>query len=375
MKMRSLHTVDKERGIALAVAIFALVVIGALVAGSFFFGMQERRVGRNSIRLQQAFAAAEEGANLQVANWDTRVLNYITIGDSVPFAGTVATSGGWYRGSVRRLNNALYLVRSEGFDRDSLSRQQVGLLVRLRPLEIKIKAALETQGDLTLGGSSEVDGHDTHPTGWACGAYSADLPGVRIKDSTLIATAGCSGLSCVDGSVKIEEDPAIDDSTLTTFGDVPWMDLTGLANKVIGPGTYKAEPTFAGAECNLNDQTNWGDPLNPAGPCGSYFPVIYATGDISVNGVQGQGILLVDGNLDVQGGFEFYGPVIVRGALSTQGTGGHFNGGVIAANVDLDQSSVLGDAMVTYSSCAVARAVNGAASGAKLKERSWVNLN
>jgi hypothetical protein len=153
------------------------------------------------------------------------------------------------------------------------------------------------------------------------------------------------------------------------------MDLTGLANKIIGPGTYKVEPTFAGADCSLNDQTNWGDPLNPAGPCGSYFPVIYATGDITVNGVQGQGVLLVDGNLDVQGGFEFYGPVIVRGALSTQGTGGHFNGGVIAANVDLDQSSVLGDAMVTYSSCAVARAVNGAASGAKLKERSWVNLN
>jgi len=90
---------------------------------------------------------------------------------------------------------------------------------------------------------------------------------------------------------------------------------------------------------------------------------------------RGQGILIVNGKLDVQGGFEFYGPVIVRGALDTQGTGGHFNGGVIAANVDLDQSSVLGDAMVTYSSCAVARAVNGAASGAKLKERSWVNLN
>ena len=198
---------------------------------------------------------------------------------------------------------------------------------------------------------------------------------MRIKDSTLITTAGCGGLSCVDGSVKIDEDPTIDDSTLTTFGDVPWGDLIGMANKVIASGNYRAEPSLSGSDCNVNDPDNWGDPLNPASACGDYFPVIYATGDLTVNGVQGQGILLVDGNLDVQGGFEFYGPVIVRGALSTQGTGGHFNGGVIAANVDLDQSSVLGDAIVNYSSCAIARAVSGAASGARLKERSWVNLN
>jgi hypothetical protein len=370
-----MRSVRNERGIALAVAIFALVVVGALVAGSFFFGMQEQRVGRNSIQLQQAFAAAEEGANLQTADWDSRVYNVMAVGDTVPFAGTVPANGGWYRGSVRRLNNALYLVRSEGFSRDSTSRQHVGMLVRLRPLEINVQAALETQGELKLGGSSDIDGHDTHPAGWACGAFVADKAGVRIKDSTLITTAGCGGLSCVDGVPKVDEDPTIDDSTLTTFGDVPWGDLIGLANKIIPTGNYRGEPSLSGADCNLSDPENWGDPLNPANPCGDYFPVIYATGDITINGVQGQGILLVDGNLDVQGGFEFYGPVIVRGALSTQGTGGHFNGGVIAANVDLDQSSVLGDAIVSFSSCAIARAIGGAAGGARLKERSWVNLN
>ncbi len=370
-----MRIVRTEDGIALAVAIFALVVIGALVAGAFFFGMQEQRVGRNAIRLQQAFAAAEEGANLQVAGWKTTVYNNMAVGDTFPFSGTVAASGAWYRGSVRRLNGALYLVRSEGFNRDSTSRQQVGILVRLRPLEINVRAALETQGELRLGGSSDIDGHDTHPAGWSCGAYATDKPGVRIKDSTLIATSGCSGLSCVDGSAKVLQDPTINDSTLTTFGDVPWVDLIGLASKIIPAGTYRAQPTLTGTACNLTDPSNWGSPLSPADPCGDYFPVVYVTGDLNVNGVQGQGILLVDGNLDIQGGFQFFGPVIVRGALSTQGTGGHINGGVIAANVDLDQSSVLGDAVVYYSSCAIARAVNGAASGAKLKERSWANLN
>ena len=41
--------VSNERGIALAVAVFALVVIGALVAGAFFAGRLEQQTGQNSM--------------------------------------------------------------------------------------------------------------------------------------------------------------------------------------------------------------------------------------------------------------------------------------------------------------------------------------
>ena len=57
----------------------------------------------------------------------------------------------------------------------------------------------------------------------------------------------------------------------------------------------------------------------------------------------------MEGDLSVQGGAEFYGPVIVKGSLKTAGTGGHFNGGVLAANVDLEQSSFLGNGVVNFS--------------------------
>jgi hypothetical protein len=66
--------------------------------------------------------------------------------------------------------------------------------------------------------------------------------------------------------------------------------------------------------------------------------------------------------------------VIVKGRLKTTGTGGHFNGGVVAANIDLDQNSILGNAVITYSSCAVTKALTATAGGAPLRERSWVNL-
>jgi len=85
-------------------------------------------------------------------------------------------------------------------------------------------------------------------------------------------------------------------------------------------------------------------------------------------------VLIVNGDLSVQGGFEFFGPVLVKGSLKTTGTGGHFNGGVIAANVDLEQNTVLGNAVVNYSSCALIRVLTATANGSVLRERSWVNL-
>jgi hypothetical protein len=98
---------------------------------------------------------------------------------------------------------------------------------------------------------------------------------------------------------------------------------------------------------------------------------------INSNGY-GQGIMLVEGDLAVQGGFTFYGPVIVRGELKTAGTGGHFNGGVIAANVNLGTTTVLGNALVQFSSCAVERAILNSASLTRalpLAQRSWMDLS
>lgn len=363
-----------ERGVALAISIFALVVIGGLVAGAFFMGMQEQRVGRNTIRFQQALAAAEEGANREVANWDPTVINLIAVGDSVLINGNVTGAGGWYRGNIRRLNDELFLVRSEGFSADSVARQHVGMLVRLRPIELQVQAALKTQGSLKIGGSSQIDGHDHVPPGWTCPALDPSLPGIMIDDDDNITTSGCSSLSCVDGSVKVQEDPTMTPDSLTTFGDADFDDLKAFATKIITGGTRKIEPTLSGTDCNVGDPNNWGDPLNPTAVCGNYFPVIWVEGDLNINGVQGQGVLVVNGQLDVQGSFEFFGPVIVKHSLNTQGTGGHFNGGVIAANVNLDQNTVLGDAVISYSKCAVTKALNSSASAALMKERSWANL-
>ena len=136
-------------------------------------------------------------------------------------------------------------------------------------------------------------------------------------------------------------------------------------------------PVGDAATCNTASPSNWGEPYRGIGTiagCYDYFPIIHVIGDLSLTGGYGQGILLVDGDLSVQGGFEWFGPVIVLGHVTTSGTGGHFNGGVMAADVNLEQNTVLGNAVVTYSSCTIIRALTASANARLLKERRWMDL-
>jgi hypothetical protein len=241
-----------------------------------------------------------------------------------------------------------------------------------------MRGALTTQGEVKIGGSSFLDGNDDSVSNWGCPPLSGGLPGLAMPDSTKLTTAGCGGLSCIAGTPKIAQDSlAGKDSTYFSFGPgLDWDDLTGMATKTYSSGASLngLGPSVSGGVCNTADQANWGDPLHSTTLCQSYFPIIHAMGDLKITGGEGQGILLVEGDLSVQGGAEFYGPVIVRGSLKTAGTGGHFNGGVMAANVDLEQSALLGNAVVNFSSCALTKALAGAATPTFVARRSWTEL-
>ncbi len=132
-------------------------------------------------------------------------------------------------------------------------------------------------------------------------------------------------------------------------------------------------------ECNTSDPYNWGDPLNPTAPCGSYFPIIYVAGSARMqSGGVGQGILLVEGDLDLRGNFAFYGIVIVQGSFATQGSGNRIIGGVSAGNASLDNQAMIGGSVVQNSTCTVTRAIQNNATlnrARPLAQRSWVDLS
>jgi hypothetical protein len=119
---------------------------------------------------------------------------------------------------------------------------------------------------------------------------------------------------------------------------------------------------------------NWGDGMNPASECGNYFPIVHISGDATLNGDQGQGILLVDGDLSIQGAYQYFGIVLVKGSLKTAGTGGdiaHFWGAVMAENVDIETNNLSGSATLNYSKCAITQALNMTGVVAPDRSRSW----
>lgn len=373
-----------ERGIALAIAIFALVVVGALVAGAFFAGTQEQRVAENSKRVTQSFGVADAGVGEIVGNWDPSVINATPIypADSFTVNQTATPSGsGSYGGFIYKLNSAMYLVDVTGLDnasrgglRGTGARQRVGLITRVRPLQINIQASLTTQGGVQVQGNAEVDGFDQNPANWTnCDPPDTNRAGVRDKGGTV--TTGGNGT--VYGNPPVMNDPTLNDSTFTQFGDVDYNSLAARANITLSSGTYKTNPSLVGGACNKADLQNWGDGLNKTAPCGNYFPIIHVTGNATLNGDQGQGILLVDGNLEVQGSYEWFGIVIILGDLKTAGGGSttaHFWGGVMAKNANLDTQNLSGKATLNYSKCAITQALQMTQVSASLRSRGWVQL-
>ncbi|HEX6967171.1 MAG TPA: hypothetical protein VF166_15380 [Gemmatimonadaceae bacterium] len=376
------HGQRKRDGFALAVAIGAIVVIGALIAGVFFEASQQFRIGRGTLLQERARAAAENGLHIlfdptqQNLRWKPAWNNAPTgMQTQVVFT----SDGAIDTVRLTKLTPTNFLLVSDARvvrAHQVQAKRRVGMLVTLRVPEINIRGALTVRGALKVTGSSQISGNDTPINNWNCPPADTALPGVASSDTTKIdASGGCGGYACISGNPKVVQDTmASKDSTYFQFGDVDWATLTSMA-KQFTAGT-PAPSTNVDGTCNTADPANWGDPLrttSPA-PCADYYPIIYAPSSLSLQNGVGQGILLVEGDLKVTGNFTFYGPVIVKGTFSTQGNGAHFNGGLMAANVDLDPNTVAGNAIINYSSCALSRAVNGAATPLPAQLRPWVEL-
>lgn len=375
-----------ERGMALAVAIFALVVVGAMVAGAFFAGTQEQRVGENQRRVQQSFGIAEAGAQERALNWDPSALNrrpqYPQ--DSVVIGPNAVAPGGTgrYGGYSYRLGPNVFLLDVTGLDERSFggsiaggggARQRIGLIARIAPIEFGIKASLTTQGSVSVGGNAEIDGADQNP--WpSCDPPGPPQAGVRISGGTVDTTGGSGA---VYGTPPVVNDASITDSTFTTFGGSTYAQLASRATIVMAGGNINTDAVVTNGVCDKTVLTNWGDPHNPSAPCGNYFPIIHVTGSLMINNTQGQGILLVDGSLTINGSWDFYGIVIIQGELKTAGGGtsdAHIWGGVLAKNADLSTENLNGHATLNFSSCSILAALQAQSPIAPMRQRGWVQL-
>lgn len=81
---------------------------------------------------------------------------------------------------------------------------------------------------------------------------------------------------------------------------------------------------------------------------------------LKLQNVTGYGILLIDGDLDLGGGFTWYGPILVTGsiALTLNGGGGGVNihGQILSDTSTLTDVTINGGNVIKYNSCEIAKA-------------------
>ena len=370
---------QEERGVALAVAIFAIVIIGMLVAGVFYASYLEQRTGENTLYAQQAFEAAESGMADAMSNWNQSVYGAFPV-DTPQALASVTTGRTRYTPIITRLNSELFLVSARGEQLDAsggvLARRMLGTLARLAPTDVDVQAAVTSQGTVRVGGNATVDGNDHTPPGWtSCPALGAPKAGVRTDGVVQIIGGGTT----LGNPPNNTNDSTVVDSLFTN----PFNDLKQLRNITLASESNNGmAPATTGSplRCNRTPTSNWGEPwYNPpvAGAipqCQGYFPVIYRLGNLKVQNGRGQGILLIEGDFEVRGNFEFTGLIIATGMLKANGTGNKITGGVLAQNADLDDNSLIGNPVVNYSSCAISKALSASANVRALTERSWAQL-
>ena len=367
--------IRNDRGMALPVALFALVVIGALVAGIFFTARIEIRSGENAMGGARAMEAAQAG--LQIGAPQVLTAGATTDGQTVALPRTqLGTTGSYYQDSVTRLNKFVYLLRSYGtyeVGGNVTSTRVVAMLIKRYMPELEVNSGAIVVGDATIMGNVHIDGTDHIPTGWTDCTAGPAQPGIRTNGD-----ANGNKLDQVTPSYS-EYDTTV--TNMSRILDTMFFQLAAQANVTFNSTNVgTATPSDSAGLCATKRPLNWGD-LNRTSTthCETYFPIVYINpggpGTAAVVHVDnGQGVLLVNGDLKFNGSNNYAGLILVRGQYESGGGDMTLTGSLISQNVDLDPSKFSGNLTINYSRCAVSTALNNLSVTAPATYRGFIQF-
>jgi hypothetical protein len=373
-----------RRGTALVLTLIAVVVLAALSTGAMLGSMQEFRGGRNSLVEQRAFAVAEFGLNQEISAWKKSRNLPPPVGmayGAIDSTSVFVAQGDTARVKVTRLNENTFWVVSIGranIGNSQLeSQRQTHMLVRIAYPTINPGGAIVTAGDVDVKGSAEIHGENTNPAGWT---QCANITG---RDTFAISYGPGRDVDIqkpemVTGGTHA--DPlAADSNTYVRFGTESWQSLVAGADATIPGGNYSPEPTGTATTCDYGVANNWGEPRRGVGAvlgCKDFFPIIYSSSSLHLSQGRGQGILLVNGDVQLNGNFEWYGLIIARDDIIKGNGTFDMWGSIMSRNATVNDNgnSIIGNSTFNWSKCAVESALRGSAILTRTRERSWVQL-
>jgi hypothetical protein len=395
---------ENEKGIVLATVMLVVLILSILATAAMMITTTELKIAANDRSAKQVFYLAEAGAEdarsrMQLGASSSPIYDsQPTKPDWTAFIGeeTIAQLKGYQRTNSDHILNPqldplleyvvtiqhkldpsrnilkwgdhngdgipeenistgknIYVITSEGYDSTGASKI---IRVEASPFPpIKIKAALYTKYNTTIQGTSTyVSGRD-HCNG-------ADVVGIIT-----MSTVQQVGNPTIEGYPDIIEDPS-------DMNNMQIDKLIKLFSTLKKGGQYFPYEVESATVTGMS----WGTPIpgatqQDASSCSERNIIYYNTNSTYVRlsgGTSGCGMLLVDGDLSVQGGFQWYGVILVTGSIVFTGGGGKNMTGAIVSGGSVSADLVGGDANIVYCS----RAVSDQTDYLPLIVHRWVEL-
>ena len=238
---------------------------------------------------------------------------------------------------VTRAGIPVYIAKSHGFTVERGNKVVEGEIIK-RP-NFEPPAALYSKAPVLIRGTSTYVGGMDH-----CG--SGNMPGIITTTSTVTQ----EGKPVING-----DPPVITNSTLNLY----LQEIAGYFRDVADfSHNFQADQTLSG----YSDQ--WGSPVAPEndtspltyeGPMNIVYFDMQGNKTLSFEGQShGGGMLVVNGNLRITGGFNWYGVIIATGNLSFEGGAEkNVSGGILVGETATLNTDTAGDAHILYCSEAI----------------------
>jgi len=215
---------------------------------------------------------------------------------------------------------------------------------------ITVPAALYVEAQTTVQGNSTfINGND------GCGTQNK--PGVAtVLDNAQVGSPPKDSVDLHSAHITGSPDIAYDWQNL---------DIQAVVNALKTAATVQPNP-----QSGILTGGNWGTPTGGTqgsatgnritqptpSSCSTTNIVYFNTGGTQIKlagGTSGCGILLVEGDLNLDGGFSWYGPVIVTGSVTYAGGGNKHLTGAILAGGSVNGDLLGGNANLVYCSTAI----------------------
>jgi type II secretory pathway pseudopilin PulG len=376
-----------RRGIALPMALLALVIVSVLISAALVSSSTELAVSNAQEEAMQSIYTADEGLNRYIGVLDSAFRADPMTLPAEPAAALTLPSGN-SANLVRRLmyrrspvttpnptgppttvaGTAVYCITATQARTGGRSSRTVGAFVQASllagDLALNIRGAGSFGGDVRVSGSGSITGQGTNVS--LCGA-DGYIPSIETSAAGTVDQNG-SKITLTDGTRQTTEDTASFRSRI--LGGKTPLEIAQRATIKFGPllGSSRVftRNVKANATVPRDSAWNWGCPSSMGVTCPSpadtsYYPVIGIDaqgGEAEIQGDYGQGILVVvNGALRISGGFKFKGIIIVDGALDITGTVDvrgavvGFNRITVSNSTGANQNDLSGTMNITFDPC------------------------